>query len=119
MRTAELDSRGGGLSMPARSRERDGGRTDPPGPRVGLVVASLLACGRLGASVSEAHPVSQGALEVVILGDRVHVRASVSSEEVLVASAYGGQKKSSALETVRGHGAYLLAHLQVRADGYP
>ena len=57
-------------------------------------------------------------MEVVILADRVSLRVSVSSEEVLVA-ATSERGPRSHLEKVRGHGAYLLAHLQITADGRP
>src|SRR5262245_7239925 len=69
--------------------------------------------------ISAAHPVAQGALEVVVFPERVSVTARVSMEEVLVAAAYGGQKNASALEMVHAHGAYLLAHFRVTADGRP
>ena len=69
--------------------------------------------------ISAAHPVAQGALEVVVFPERVSVTARVSMEEVVVASAYGGQKNASALEMVHAHGAYLLAHFRVTADGQP
>jgi hypothetical protein len=81
-------------------------------------VACLLAYALVGASPAQAHPVAQGAMDVVIFNDRVHVRATVSSEEVLVAAAYGGKKDASALDKVRDHGLYLLAHLHVSADGH-
>ena len=87
--------------------------------RLAILVPWLAACA-LFAARSEAHPVAQGALEIVISPERVHVRATVSSEEVLVAasaqSAGGALLQSSYLETVRGHGEYLLAHLRVMAD---
>src|SRR5215468_1349016 len=65
---------------------------------------------------ANAHPVSQGALDIVILPERVAVTARVSMEEVLVAAAYGG-KNLSTLEMLRQHGEYLLAHFRVSADG--
>ena len=40
-------------------------------------------------------------------------------EEVLVAAAYAGRKDLTALEMVRQHGDYLIAHLRVAADGRP
>src|SRR5947208_1575074 len=45
--------------------------------------------------------------------------ARVSMEEVLVAAAYAGRKDLTALEMVRQHGDYLIAHLRVAADGRP
>jgi HupE / UreJ protein len=65
----------------------------------------------------QAHPVSQGALEVAIFRDHIDVRATVTMEEVLVAAAYDGQHDLSQLERVRGHGEYLLLHLRVIANG--
>ena len=65
---------------------------------------------------ANAHPVSQGALDIVIFPERVAVTARVSMEEVLVAAAYGG-KNLSTLEMLRQHGEYLLAHFRVSADG--
>src|SRR5215471_7816467 len=64
---------------------------------------------------ANAHPVSQGALDIVIFPERVAVTARVSMEEVLVAAAYGG-KNLSTLEMLRQHGEYLLAHFRVSAD---
>jgi hypothetical protein len=64
---------------------------------------------------ADAHPVAQGAMEVVLYRDRVTVLATVSNEEVLVAGA-SRQGSASHREAVRGHGDYLLAHLQITAD---
>jgi hydrogenase/urease accessory protein HupE len=55
-------------------------------------------------------------MEVAIFADRVTMHTTVSSEEVLVAATSGRESRSH-LEMVRAHGAYLLAHLQVTADG--
>ena len=90
---------------------------DAAGFRLGLSLFRLLIAVLFATGIAEAHPVSQGAMEVVIFPDRIAVRATVSSEEVLVAAAFGGQKTSLPLEAVRGHGNYLLAHLKVTADG--
>jgi hydrogenase/urease accessory protein HupE len=49
------------------------------------------------------HPVAQGGLIVILSPGQLTVRATVSLEEVLVASA--------------GHGPYLLEHLRIQADG--
>jgi hypothetical protein len=65
-----------------------------------------------------AHPVSQGAMNIVIYSDRVGVQATVSSEEVFVAAAAGG-RNGSPIALVRAHGDYLLAHLSVTGDGRP
>ena len=64
-----------------------------------------------------AHPVAQGALEIVVYPERVSVTAKVSMEEVLVAAAYSGLKEMPALDMLHIHGDYLLAHFRVAADG--
>jgi hypothetical protein len=64
-----------------------------------------------------AHPVAQGALDIMLASDRITVQATVSSEEVLVAAAYGGGTATSILDAVRRHGEYLRAHLSIKADG--
>ena len=87
-------------------------------PWVALASFFLAACALFGAR-SEAHPVSQGAIEIVVFPERISVRATVSSEEVLVAAAGGAQdarESSPYLEIVRSHGEYLLAHLQIAGD---
>jgi hypothetical protein len=87
--------------------------------RLRFIVASALVVVAFSAGNAGAHPVSQGALDVVIFPQRVAVTASVSMEEVLVAAAYGGGKDPSTLKMVRQYGDYLLAHLRVAADGRP
>src|SRR3954466_14872690 len=79
-------------------------------------VAAALA---LPAIVAHAHPVAQGAMEITISADRLTVRASVTLEEVLVASAYGpgNQRAKSPAEAAQQHGPYLVGHLHVSADG--
>jgi hydrogenase/urease accessory protein HupE len=85
--------------------------------RLRLIVACSLAFAAFEAGSAGAHPVSQGALEVVVFAERVSVTARVSMEEVLVAAAYAGGKDLTALEMVRQHGDYLIAHLRLAADG--
>jgi hydrogenase/urease accessory protein HupE len=87
--------------------------------RLRLIVACSLAFAAFEAGSAGAHPVSQGALEVVVFAERVSVTARVSMEEVLVVAAYAGRKDLTALEVVRQHGDYLIAHLRVAADGRP
>ncbi len=82
-----------------------------------IPIALLACCWVLAARTATAHPVAQGALEVVVFPERITVTARVSMEEVLVAGAYGGQKTASVIEMVRAHGNYLLAHFRVAADG--
>jgi hydrogenase/urease accessory protein HupE len=83
------------------------------------ITACLLTCAVAGALPATGHPVAQGSLAVVVGPDLVSVRATVSTEEVLVAAALGGPGDSSSLARQRGHGEYLLAHLRVSADGRP
>ena len=61
---------------------------DSPLSRLALTFVFLAAC-VLFCARSEAHPVAQGALEIVIFPERVLVRATVSNEEVLVAATAG------------------------------
>ena len=80
-----------------------------------------------GAGAAHAHPLSQGALDVVVHPDRVDVRARVTMEEVAVtdmltappedaAGAAGGGGAAAILER---HARYLAAHVHVSADGKP
>lgn len=69
------------------------------------------------APAAQAHPVSQGAMEIVIAPDGVRVTATVSSEEVLVASAFGAEKDDSPTDKVRHHAEYLLAHVRISVGG--
>jgi hypothetical protein len=66
-----------------------------------------------------AHPVSQGAMDIIVYADHIDLRAAVSLEEVLVASALGGKMSRAGQEALRDHGDYLLAHLHISADGQP
>jgi hydrogenase/urease accessory protein HupE len=81
-----------------------------------LCACALLWILRGGA---EAHPVAQGGLIVTISPRQLTVRATVSLEEVLVASAYGREssRAKSQVEEARRHGLYLLEHLRISADG--
>jgi hydrogenase/urease accessory protein HupE len=87
--------------------------------RLKPILIFFFACAAVAPRSAAAHPVSQGALDVVVFPERVSVTARVSMEEVLVAAAYGGRKNASALEMVRAHGDYLLAHLRIKTDGRP
>src|SRR5437763_637105 len=91
-------------------------RLRPPG-HAPIALGVLLL--HLAAAPARSHPISQGRLEVVVGLERVTVRATVSNEEVLVASAAPGRGNASPLETRRRHGDYLLGHLRVAADGVP
>jgi HupE / UreJ protein len=72
----------------------------------------------LGALNVSAHPVAQGAMDIVVLADHIEVKARVSNEEAFVAEAFGGKSQDNAtLEGVRQrHGQYLLTHLRLRVD---
>jgi hypothetical protein len=78
----------------------------------------LLSCLFLFAAPSaQAHPVSQGSMEIVLAPGGVKVTAVVAREEVLVASAFGAEKDDSPADKVRHHAEYLLAHVRIRVDG--
>ena len=88
-----------------------------------LFVAHTLA---LSAGVAWSHPLSQGALDVVVYPDRVAVRARVTLEEVVVTDMLaGGTVADAAAAGPAGgslferHARYLAAHLHVAADGAP
>ncbi len=68
-----------------------------------------------------AHPVSQGAMDIVVSADWIDIQAHVSTEEVFVAETFWGKgdAKGSLGDVWRRHGGYLLAHLQLTADGVP
>jgi hydrogenase/urease accessory protein HupE len=68
-------------------------------------------------SPTEAHPISQGSMEITVLPGRIDLRAIVSHEEILVAAALGGREDSIGPEALRQHADYLLAHLHISADG--
>jgi hypothetical protein len=76
-----------------------------------ILVVALMPC------LLVAHPVAQGALDVAMLPERVVIHATVSTEEVLVAAAYGGDAGASFESKRRDHGEYLRQHLLVAADG--
>ncbi|HZE12125.1 MAG TPA: HupE/UreJ family protein [Chthoniobacterales bacterium] len=65
-----------------------------------------------------AHPVAQGAMDVIVSADHIELKARVSNEEAFVAEAFGQKNQSNAtLEGVRQrHAQYLLAHLHLRVD---
>ena len=79
-----------------------------------LLVLLHLLC----AAPAFAHPVAQGAMEVVVHSDRVQVRARVSVEEAFVAEGFakGPAAENTAAIWLR-HGEYLRKHLFVSADG--
>jgi hydrogenase/urease accessory protein HupE len=87
--------------------------------RLSFALVCALAFVAFEARTAGAHPVAQGSMEIVVFPERVSVTARVSMEEVLVAAAYSGMKEMPALEMIRRHGDYLLAHFRVAADGRP
>lgn len=76
-------------------------------------------------SIASAHPLSQGALDVVVHSDRVNIRARVTVEEVSVTNsattpgAPPGPWAATGQAAFEQHAAYLAAHLHVLADGKP
>jgi hydrogenase/urease accessory protein HupE len=65
-----------------------------------------------------AHPVAQGAMDIVIHRDHLDLHAQVANEEAFVEQSFSRTPAASALsELWARHGAYLLSHLQVTADG--
>ncbi|MEC4748943.1 HupE/UreJ family protein [Methylomicrobium sp. Wu6] len=87
--------------------------------RLSWFLPGLLLSVFIGVRPALAHPVSQGAMDVIVRTDRLDVRATVSLEEVLVATALSGDKNAIGPEALRKHGDYLLNHLHVYADGLP
>ncbi|MFN2622086.1 MAG: HupE/UreJ family protein [Chthoniobacterales bacterium] len=83
------------------------------------LVLAFVFC--LLAGIASAHPVAQGAMVVTISPQQITVRATVTLEEVLVADAYGPEssRAKSPDDAARRHGAYLLKHLRLSADGRP
>jgi hypothetical protein len=84
-------------------------------------ILGLLAVLHSATLVAMAHPVAQGAMEIVVRADSIDIRARVSSEEAFVAEAFGGKANArTTLDDVwRRHGQYLLAHVHLIADGVP
>jgi hydrogenase/urease accessory protein HupE len=86
-----------------------------------IVAFTLLLWGRpVGA-----HPLSQGALDVVVHRDKVTVRARVTVEEVTVTNrattpdALPGPWGATGAAAYEQHAAYVTSHLHVSADGTP
>ena len=85
----------------------------------GSVLMRMLACllPLLYDHGADAHPVSQGAMELQIEADRISVLATVSPEEVIIAANGNAGVQHSFARALREHGKYLLAHLHIIADG--
>src|SRR6476469_6807009 len=83
------------------------------------ILIAFVLC--LSVGDARAHPVAQGGMVVTISRSQVTARLTVTLEEVLVADAYGpnSSRAKSPDEAVQRHGAYLLKHLRLSADGRP
>jgi hypothetical protein len=68
-----------------------------------------------------AHPVAQGSLELRARAGSIEARFRISNEQVFVASTFAnpGAPPANLDEMWRQHGSYVLAHVQVIADGTP
>jgi hypothetical protein len=82
---------------------------------------AFIAVLKLTALTVMAHPVAQGAMDIVISAECIDIQARVSTEEVFVAEAFGrkADAKGNLDDVWRRHGEYLLAHLQLTKDGVP
>ena len=88
--------------------------------RAAVFAVLLLTAWLASTPVGRAHPISQGALEVLIFPQKIELKARVSAEETLLATALvqpADDKNSFALGAWEDHGRYLLKHLYVFADG--
>ena len=73
---------------------------------------------QLSVAAAAAHPVAQGAMEILIGNDAITIRARVSTEQAYVAEAFSTGKKAANLDEVwQRHGDYLVNHLHLTADG--
>jgi len=76
-------------------------------------------------SAANAHPLSQGSLDVTIHPDRIDVHARVTLEEVSITNmlvppaANQPVVAGDSAEAFRQHAKYLAAHLHFNADGKP
>jgi len=74
----------------------------------------------LANSVSFAHPVAQGSMDVVVSRGSVRISARVSMEEVIVSNTQGSATPpTSTQEAIERHGFYLLNHIVLSADDSP
>jgi hydrogenase/urease accessory protein HupE len=82
---------------------------------LGLIFVLLLL-----ALPGRAHPVAQGAMEIVIHPDHLDLHARVTNEEAFVEQSFSRSPTAPGFsELWARHGAYLLAHLRVTGDGAP
>src|SRR5437763_14188838 len=87
--------------------------------RLWIAVAIMAAVTAIS-SQARAHPLAQGAMQVTVTPQRLHVRITVSLEELSVANAYGpatAAPVASPAEAAKQHADYLLRHFIVSADG--
>jgi hypothetical protein len=75
-----------------------------------IAEAALLSLALAAAGAAAAHPLAPGALEVRVLADRVSLRATITTEQALLAAP-------ASLRAPGGHGEYLRTHLRLTADG--
>jgi hypothetical protein len=82
---------------------------------IGMAVVRVLAM------PLAAHPVAQGAMDILVLPETVVIKARVANEQVFVAETLGsGQATPANLnEAWLRHGDYLLEHIRVVADDVP
>jgi hypothetical protein len=73
------------------------------------------------ANFAAAHPIAENAIDVVVGPDRIVVDARISSEELFVVATIGdlSPTEEQLQKAVEAHGAYVLNHLQIQADGKP
>jgi hydrogenase/urease accessory protein HupE len=65
-----------------------------------------------------AHPVSQGAMDILVAPTQITVRARVANEQIFVAEGLGSGVAARSLDEAWDHHAdYLLEHLQLEVDG--
>ncbi len=82
-------------------------------------LASIVALFLGAATLTRAHPVAQGGMEISIENDRIDLRVLASNEEAFLAHALGSRTEpASNLEGVWAeHGSYLLQHIFLEIDG--
>lgn len=89
-----------------------------PAGRVLEVLGALLVWFALVGS-AQAHPLSQGALDVVIYPDHLSVRARITVEEAVISGTLAGPADLTEARRAQWHAHYLLEHLHASADGMP
>ena len=91
-----------------------------PTPMIPWLLRSLIVL-QAAALTALAHPVAQGAVDLAVRAGVIEVHARVSNEEAFVAAAFGGKADAGTTlnDVWQRHGAYLLAHFQIKADGTP